>query len=110
MGSYVGSPRTATGQNLLLVRTIFLTAVYMKSPLSSEKDAAIRDAHARGLTIIDTIKMIRERYQMSLGEAKNLVSNTVSGETWCELLIHSKMILKNLSENERLLPARSGLQ
>jgi|AraplaCL_Col_mMS_1032034.scaffolds.fasta_scaffold02450_7 ribosomal protein L7/L12 len=47
----------------------------MKSALSSEKDASIRDAHARGLTIVDTIKMIRERYQMSLGEAKNLVSN-----------------------------------
>ncbi|WP_157212668.1 hypothetical protein [Herbaspirillum sp. CF444] len=47
----------------------------MKSSFPSEKDAAIRDAHIRGLTIVDTIKMIRERYQMSLGEAKDLVSN-----------------------------------
>jgi len=73
----------------------------MKSPLSSEKDAAIRDAHARGLTIVDTIKMIRERYQMSLREAKDVVSNH---SIWQDVVQASDSLKDDLEKLIRISP------
>ncbi|HZR44574.1 MAG TPA: hypothetical protein VFB12_30965 [Ktedonobacteraceae bacterium] len=57
--------------------------------------------HAEGLTILDSIKMVRELYQLSLGEAKQVVS---AHPVWKEVVQASEP-LHELVEQALFVPS-----
>ncbi|MBC7684184.1 MAG: hypothetical protein H7176_03025 [Bdellovibrionales bacterium] len=67
-----------------------------------EMDIFIKDAYVRKLTIVETIKLVRERFQISLAQAKDVVSNHPS---W-QLVVEASAPLK--SEIERALSTELG--
>lgn len=46
----------------------------MSPQLSKEIDHFIHDAYVRGLTIVETIKLVKERFHLALAQAKEVVA------------------------------------